>query len=99
MDLGAVGMGLVIGRGVLQGLGRIGSMIGVDEGEEVMAFAQVSTNHQNAIRTFVQGVDHQIGTHHPGAHHPHHPKVRGILQTTDPSQVSSGVCSPRAQES
>ena len=46
---------------------------------QVMAFTQVSTNHQNTIRTFFQGMDHQVGTHHPRAHHPHHPKIWGVL--------------------
>jgi len=66
---------------------------------QVMAFTQVSTNHQNAVGSSLQCVDDEVGSHHTGAHHPDHPQVRGILQTTDPSQVSSSVCSPRAQES
>jgi hypothetical protein len=65
---------------------------------QVMTFAEVSTNHQNTIRSFVQGADHHIRTYHSGTHYSHYPQVRRILHTTDPSQVSSGVCSPRAQK-
>jgi hypothetical protein len=64
-----------------------------------MAFSQVSTNHQNAIGALFEGMDDQMRTHHTGAHHPDNPQVRRILHTTDPSQVSSSIRSPRAQES
>jgi hypothetical protein len=64
-----------------------------------MAFSQVSTYHQNAIGALLKGLDDQMGAHHTGAHHPDNPQVRGILRTTDPSQVSSSIRSPHAQES
>jgi len=66
---------------------------------QVMAFSEVSTDHQNAIRTFGQGMDHKIRTDHSRAHHPDDPQIGWVLQTTDPSQVSSSVRSPRTQES
>jgi len=63
-----------------------------------MTFPEVSTNHQNAIGSFIEGANHYIRADHSRTHHPHYPQVGRILHTTDPSQVSSGVCSPSAQK-
>jgi len=44
-------------------------------------------------------VQDQVGADHTGTHHPHDAQIGRVLRTTDPSQVSSGKCSPRTQKS
>ena len=39
-----------------------------------------------------------MGGHAPGTHDPDNFYICRVLHTTDPSQVSSGVCSPGAQK-
>ena len=39
-----------------------------------------------------------MGRNTPGAHDPDNTDICRVLHTTDPSQVSSGICSPGAQK-
>jgi len=63
---------------------------------QVMAVTQVSPTHKHAVHPLLEGPQDVVGRHAGRAHHPNGSNVCGILQSTDPSQVSSGVCSPRA---
>jgi hypothetical protein len=63
-----------------------------------MAVSEPSATHENAVHAFLKSTQNMVGGDATRAHHAHHPNVRRVLQTTDPSQVSSGVCSPGTQE-
>jgi NAD-dependent oxidoreductase involved in siderophore biosynthesis len=65
---------------------------------QVMAFTQVSPTHENTIHSLLKSKEDMMRRHTCRTHYPHGPDIRGVLQPTDPSQVSSGVCSPCAQE-
>ena len=63
-----------------------------------MAVAQVSTTHKDTVHTLLKRPQDMMRGHTAGTHHTDRPDVRWILQSTNPSQVSSGVCSPRTQK-
>jgi len=63
-----------------------------------MAVAQVSPTHEDAVHTLLKCPQNMVRGYTPGTHDPNSPDVRWILQSTNPSQVSSGVCSPRTQK-
>jgi hypothetical protein len=65
---------------------------------QVMAVSEPSATHENTVHAFLKSTQNMVGGDATRAHHTHHPNVRRVLQTTDPSQVSSGVCSPSTQE-
>jgi len=65
---------------------------------QVIAFAQMSAAHENAVHPLLECPQHMVGRHAPGAHDTDDPDICRVLHTTDPSQVSSGVCSPGAQK-
>ncbi len=66
---------------------------------QVMAFTEVSTNSEDPVGPPGNSVDDDFRVDHSGAHHPDYAQIRWILQSTDPSQVSSGESSPGAQKS
>jgi len=63
-----------------------------------MAVSQVSPAHKDAVHTLLEGPQDMVRRHACGTHHPDSADVCGILQPTDPSQVSSSIRSPRAQK-
>ena len=63
-----------------------------------MAVAQVSPAHKDTVHSLLKCKQDMMRRHTGGTHYPNSTDISGILQTTDPSQVSSGVCSPRAQK-
>ena len=65
---------------------------------QVMAFTQISPAHKNTIHSLLKSKKDMMRRHTCRTHYPHSPDIRGVLQPTDPSQVSSSVCSPCAQE-
>jgi hypothetical protein len=65
----------------------------------VMTFADASAGNKDAIRTCLQGLQDIMRRDRPCTHDPDRPHGRRILHSTDPSQVSRGVSSPRAQKS
>jgi hypothetical protein len=65
---------------------------------QVMAVAQVSPHDHDAVDAFIQGMDYQVGVHHPGAVHPDDPQVGGILHAGDARQVRTGISAPVTEE-
>jgi hypothetical protein len=65
---------------------------------QVMAVTEVSAADENAVHALLEGAQQVVRGHAGRAHHPHHAHVARVLQTTDPSQVSSSVRSPGAQK-
>jgi hypothetical protein len=65
---------------------------------QVMAFSKVSSAHKDAVHPLLKCSQDMVRRHARRTHDPNHPHVRGILQPTDPSQVSSSVHSPRADK-
>jgi len=63
-----------------------------------MTFAKVSAAYKDAVHPLLKGKQDMMRRHTGRAHHPDGPDVRRVLQPTDPSQVSSSVCSPRAEK-
>lgn len=61
-----------------------------------MTFTQMSPAHKNAVKALLKSKQNVVGRHASGAHYPHYANIRRVLQTTDPSQVSSGIRSPGA---
>jgi len=65
---------------------------------QVTAIADVSPADENTVDALLEGQQDMVRRDAPSAHDPHDADVRRVLQPTDPSQVSSGVCSPGAQK-
>jgi hypothetical protein len=63
---------------------------------QVMAVTEVSASHQHAIGTVLEALEDKIGIYPPGAHHPDDTKIRGILKSTDASQIRRRICTPVA---
>jgi len=63
-----------------------------------MAFTQMSPSHKDTVHALLEGKQYMMGRHTCGTHHPDGSDIRRVLQSTDPSQVSGSVCSPRTQE-
>jgi hypothetical protein len=64
----------------------------------VMTFADPSAGHKDTVGSSLKSFQHIMRRYRSGAHDPNRPDRCGILHSTDPSQVSRGVSSPRAQE-
>lgn len=62
---------------------------------QVMAFAKISPAHKNTVNTPLKGQQDVMRRNTCRTHDPHGPDIRGVLQPTDPSQVSSSIRSPR----
>jgi hypothetical protein len=58
----------------------------------------MSAAHEYPVHPLLEGTQHVMRRDASRAHHPYDPDVCRILQSTDPSQVSSGVRSPGAQK-
>jgi len=65
---------------------------------QVMAFPEVSPAHKNAVYPLLEGPQDMVRRHAGRAHHANRSNIARVLQSTNPSQVSSGVCSPRTQK-
>ena len=65
---------------------------------QVIAFTLMSPAHKNAVRPLLKRFEHVMGGYAPGACDPDDTHIGRVLHTTDPSQVSSGIRSPVAQE-
>jgi hypothetical protein len=65
---------------------------------QVITFAQASAADEHTIHPALKGQKNVVRRNPTTAHHPNGTNIRRVLQTTDPSQVSSGICSPGAQE-
>jgi hypothetical protein len=63
-----------------------------------MAVSQVSPTHKYTVSALLKGKQDVVRGNTGRTHHPYDPDIRRVLQTTDPSQVSSGVCSPCTQK-
>jgi len=66
---------------------------------QVMTFAEVSPAYQDAVRSFGEGVDHQVGVDHARAHYPDDAAVGRILNPGDPGQIRPGIGTPVAAKS
>ncbi len=73
---------------------RVGGVITV----QVMAVTKVSPADEDAVHPVLKGAQDVVRRYARRAHHPDDPDITRVLQTTDPSQVSSGIRSPRAQK-
>ena len=62
---------------------------------QVMTVSLVSPAHKDAVHTLLKSQEDMVGRNTGRTHDPNHADVGRVLQTTDPSQVSSGICSPR----
>jgi len=58
----------------------------------------VSAADENTIDPLLEGKKDMVRRNTATTHYPDGSDICRILQTTDPSQVSSGVCSPGAQK-
>jgi hypothetical protein len=58
----------------------------------------VSATHKNTINPLLKGKDDVVRRDASTAHDPNNPDIGRVLQPTDPSQVSSRVCSPGTQK-
>jgi len=65
---------------------------------QVIAFTEVSSPDKDPVHPLLESKQNMMRRHTPTAHYPDSPNIRRVLQTTDPSQVSSGVCSPCTQK-
>ena len=65
---------------------------------QVMAFSNMSAPYKNAVNPLLKSQQEMMGRHAGRTHHPDHPDICRVLQSTDPSQVSSRVCSPGTQK-
>lgn len=65
---------------------------------QVIAFAQMSAADKHPVDPLLKGEQDMMRRHTTTAHYPDGANIRRVLQTTDPSQVSSGVRSPGAEE-
>jgi hypothetical protein len=58
----------------------------------------MSATHKNTVHPLLEGSEHMVRRDASRAHHPDNTNICRVLHTTDPSQVSSGICSPGAQK-
>jgi len=58
----------------------------------------MSAAHKNTVNALLKSPEHMVRRNASRAHHPDNTDICRVLHTTDPSQVSSGVCSPGAQK-
>ncbi len=58
----------------------------------------MSAAHKNTVGTLLKRSENMMRRHAAGARDPNSPDICRILHTTDPSQVSSGICSPGAEK-
>jgi hypothetical protein len=65
---------------------------------QVMTFSDMSATHENTVNSLLKSQQKMMGRHAGRTHHPDNPDVCGVLQSTDPSQVSSRVRSPGTQK-
>jgi hypothetical protein len=65
---------------------------------QVIAFTDVSAADKDAVHPLLECEQDVMGGDTATAHDPNHTDVGRVLQTTDPSQVSSGIRSPGAEE-
>jgi hypothetical protein len=65
---------------------------------QVIAFTQASAANKNPIDSALKSKKNMMRRYTATTHHPDRTNIRRVLQTTDPSQVSSCVCSPGAQK-
>jgi hypothetical protein len=65
---------------------------------QVMAITLASPAHKHAVNPLLKRQQHMMRRHAGRAHHPDNPHIGRILQSTNPSQVSSRVRSPGAQK-
>jgi hypothetical protein len=63
-----------------------------------MAIPLPSPAHKHAVYALLKRQQYVVRRNARRAHHPDYPHIGRILQSTNPSQVSSRVCSPGAQE-
>jgi hypothetical protein len=61
-----------------------------------MAVANVSTGHKDAVGSFLQRFEDEVGIDPSRAHDPDDAHLRGVLHSADPGQVSRGVGAPVA---
>jgi hypothetical protein len=65
----------------------------------VMTFADPSAGHKDTVGSCLKSLQDIMRRYRPCAHDPNGSDRCRVLHSTDPSQVSCGVCSPGAQES
>lgn len=65
---------------------------------QVTAFPDVSAADKDPVHPLLKGEQDVVGRDTATAHDPNHTDVGRVLQPTDPSQVSSRVCSPGAEK-
>ncbi len=63
-----------------------------------MTFSKMSPADKNAVHSLLKGSQDMVRRHAGGTHNAYGPDIFRILQSTDPSQVSSSVSSPRANK-
>ena len=65
---------------------------------QVMAIADVSAAHKNAVSTFLESLENVVRRYGGRAHHPNVTDVGRVLQPTDSRQVSPGISAPVAEK-
>jgi len=63
-----------------------------------MAVSEVSATDKNAVDALLKSAEKVVRGYTGRTHHPDHAHIGWVLQTTDPSQVSSSVCSPGTEK-
>ncbi len=58
----------------------------------------MSAAHKDTVHPLLKGPEHMVRRNASRTHDPDNTNICRVLHTTDPSQVSSGVCSPGAQK-
>lgn len=75
-----------------------GTLFGTVITIQVIAFTLVSAAHKDAVDAPLESCEDMMRRNTAGAHYSDRPYVGRVLQTTNPSQVSSSVRSPGAEE-
>ncbi len=65
---------------------------------QVMAVSEVSPTDVDTVYALLKRPQDMVRGYARGTHHSDDPDIRRVLHTTDPSQVSSGVCSPGTEK-
>ena len=63
---------------------------------QVMAVADVSAAHQDAVSPFLERLQDEVGGDPPRTHHPDDPDIGRVLDTAYPGKIRACVCAPVA---
>jgi len=64
-----------------------------------MAFSGMSPGHPDAVGTFAQSNQRQLGAHPAGAGDPDYPNIGRVFHSVDTRKIGSAIAAPVAQKS